>query len=107
MQTPRDFAESIESEAVSFDLGGGYHWDNAKVEKRIAARDAEWQARVDRLEAALKECSGIRSMVESIERGESYEGGEPDIGTCRLLGNIKRISDKARAALAESEAVHE
>lgn len=49
----------------------------------LSARDAEWQARVDRLEAALTRIS------TGVENGQSFSGTD--------------CADIARAALAESE----
>lgn len=94
MQTPEDFVKTAIYPERAFIAA-------------ITARDAEWQALVDRLTAVLQACTNIRRMVESVERGESYEGGEPDIGTCKILDGIKHISDQARDVLAESEAAHE
>lgn len=77
----------------------------------LKAEQREHEALIKRIEAhapeqggemreALEALAGIRRMAESIERGESWEGGSPDIGTCRILRDIKLISDKARALLA-------
>ena len=53
-----------------------------------------------KIKEALSLASEIRARIEIIECCEDWTGGMPDIGTCRKFGEIKRISDEARAALA-------
>lgn len=57
----------------------------------IAARDAEWQARVDRLEAALKHIVEVEAKAHA---------------TGKYSLAVEWCADKARTALAESEAAH-
>lgn len=37
----------------------------------------------------------IADKIEAVERGETWEGGEPCLGTCRKLGDIKAIAKMA------------
>ena len=53
---------------------------------------------VDRLRAIVKECGSMEQTVLAIESYESWTDGEPSLGTCRLLGQIKDQSRRAQAA---------
>ena len=69
----------------------------------IAARDAAIRSeQADLLRVcgeALQAAQSIKFLVQSIERGEDWEGGEPSLGTCRGFGRVKSISDEATTAL--------
>lgn len=72
MQTPEEFVKSNDPDKIlTFDEID----DRIKL---IRARDAEWQARVDRLEAALEECieyiqrADRVNPMEALYRGEGY-----------------------------------
>lgn len=71
----------------------------------IALRDEvlALRAQVARQRQILCKVAMLRRKVLSIEQCESYEGGSPDLGTARTLGEIKAISAEADAALAEIE----
>jgi hypothetical protein len=61
------------------------------------------QSDLTKARAALDLCREMRSKVESIERGEDWEGGEPSIVACRLLGEIKQAADVAARVLSQTE----
>jgi len=49
----------------------------------------------------LQEVSEQKSKVRTIEQYEDYTGGEPSLGTCKTLGQLKTIADNATALLAD------
>lgn len=67
------------------------HFSRDWLQESIAARDAEWQARVDRLEAALKHIVEVEAKAHA---------------TGKYSLAVEWCADKARTALAESEAAH-
>jgi hypothetical protein len=67
------------------------------------AQIAALTAKVERMREVLRSCSEIKRKIESIERAEEWTGGEPTLSTCRIFGDIKQASTKARAALAAKE----
>lgn len=53
---------------------------------------------------ALKACAELERLVIAIEQYEEYTDGQPALGTCKSLVEIKKASRKAREAIAALEA---
>jgi hypothetical protein len=52
---------------------------------------------------ALTACAELEKLVIAIEQYEEYTDGQPTLGTCKSLVEIKKASRKAREALAAIE----
>jgi DNA-binding XRE family transcriptional regulator len=53
---------------------------------------------------ALTACAELERLVIAIEQYEEYTDGQPALGTCKSLVEIKKASRKAREALSAIEA---
>ena len=60
-------------------------------------------ALLKRCKKVLDESATNLERVASIERGEEWTGGEPTLGTCRVLGQIKEASRHASTLLSDIE----
>ena len=78
-------------------------YEPAEVAENKDTELARLRAERDELRAALEGVVAVRGYAESIERGEDWTGGEPTIGTCRLLGRIKQAANSASAVLSRTE----
>lgn len=59
------------------------------------------QSRYAAVVEAANGCKLIKEKIAGIERNEDWTGGEPTLGTCRLLGDIKNIIVKVSNALSD------
>jgi hypothetical protein len=98
IETPSEFAQRFDPCARGEFIGV------SEAVAAITVRDAAIRAESAELlrvcGEALRVAQSIKSLVQSIERGEDWEGGEPSLGTCRGFGRIKSISDEATTAMA-------
>lgn len=115
MKTPKEAAKQI------YKLGMTARTDKEVLLRfgdYIAARDAEWQAKEDRLEELAEDVSQWSKAYpvsvfpeptpEEVRRVCDAVGVSPDCISAMVLRQFtKTWSDQARAALAESEAAHE
>ena len=58
-------------------------------------------ALLERCKETLQEVSAQKGMVRTIEQYKDFTGGEPSLGTCKTLGQLKTIADKASTLLAD------
>ena len=59
---------------------------------------------IEKAREALVACAELEKLVIAIEQYEEYTDGQPNYGTCRSLGKIKKASIMAREALAALDA---
>jgi len=58
---------------------------------------------MNELVSLLQKVASIESKIDTIERFEDWTNGEPLLGTCKILGDIKIISREAKQYLDNLE----
>ena len=59
---------------------------------------------IEKAKEALSDCVEMYVLADGIQQFEEFENGQPSMGTCKNLKNIKEAAMKARDALAALEA---